>query len=159
MKRIAAVLLAGLGLMTSMVVAGPAASAETNAPRLYASCEGRLVATSPIHNANGTRISTLKVWESGSGRSATMCAKNVHYGDFKGKTMWTTVRLRGTYDRGHYSQYAGAVRVDGLWDGVESVVHGGSDPSNDRQYCVKAYGNTAGHSATIWLCTNTIISR
>lgn len=154
MKSLVTAALAGAAAVCSVVVSAPAASAESNTTT-YAGCRGTLSRSVPITNNNGTVISRVQIWEYGVYRESEVCVKNVHVGDTVGRTMWTMVSIDNLYDRGYYSQYAGAIRSSGDWYGSYDIHVGGANPANpDRDYyCRKVDGRTGDHWApNIWLC-------
>ncbi|MDT0212730.1 hypothetical protein Q9R29_02430 [Rothia sp. ARF10] len=154
MRSLVTTALAGAAAVCAVVASAPAASAESNTPT-YASCRGDLSRSVPITNAGGTVLSRVQIWEYGSYRESEVCVKNVHVGGTVGRTMWTMVSIGSLYDRGDYSQYAGAIRTHGDWYGSYDIHVGGANPSNpDRDYaCKKVDGRIGDHWApNIWLC-------
>lgn len=154
MKRLVTTALAGAAAVCAVVTSAPAASAESNTTT-YAGCRGDLSRSVPITNASGTVLSRVQIWEYGVYRESEVCVKNVHVGGTVGRTMWTMVSIGSLYDRGDYSQYAGAIRTSGDWYGSYDIHVGGANPANpDRDYyCFKVDGRIGDHWApNIWLC-------
>ncbi|MFW5473379.1 hypothetical protein ACOCJ5_08725 [Knoellia sp. CPCC 206450] len=154
MKRLVTTVLAGAAAVCAVVASAPAASAESNTTT-YAGCRGDLSRSVPITNASGTVLSRVQIWEYERYRLSEVCVKNVHVGGTVGKSMWTMVSIGSLYDRGDYSQYAGAIRRSGAWDGSYDIQVGGANPANpDRDYaCMKVDGRIGDHWApNIWLC-------
>lgn len=159
MRKILSSLLATAGALAAVTVAAPAAHAESNTTT-YDRCYGNIIGIEHIRNNAGTIISTVQLWENET-RGTVLCARNVHQNGYVGKSVWTTIHLGNLYDKGTYSQYAGAIRRNGGFNG-NFVHHGGSDPSNpDRDYaCIKVDGRTDGFLAKhMWACWSTQVSR
>lgn len=154
MKRITTAALASVAAIGGILASAPAASAESNTTT-YASCRGDLSRSVPITNANGTVLSRVQIWEYGDARTSEVCVKNVHVGGTVGRSMWTMVSIGSLYDRGYYSQYAGAIRTYGDWYGSYDIHVGVANPSNpERDYaCKRVDGRIGDHYAPrIWLC-------
>lgn len=154
MRRTLTAALSVLAACAAVLVTAPAASADSNTTT-YASCRGSLSRSVPITNGAGTVISRVQIWEYGTYRASEVCVKNVHVGSTVGKSLWTTVSIGSKYDRGNYSQYAGAIRTSGDWYGSYDIRVGGANPANpDRDYyCIGVDGRTGDHRApNIWLC-------
>lgn len=161
MKRVATTVLAGAAALAAVVASAPAASADSNTST-YASCRGDLSRSVPIRSAGGTVLSRVQIWEYGSYRTSEVCVKNVHVGGTVGRSLWTMVSIGGLYDRGYYSQYAGAIRTHGDWYGSYDIHVGGASPANpDRDYACKKVDGRIGDrwAPNIWLCYSTQVSR
>ncbi|GAA4115000.1 hypothetical protein GCM10022415_11230 [Knoellia locipacati] len=154
MKRFATTLLASTAAIGAILASAPSASAESNTTT-YSGCRGTLSRSVPITSAGGTVLSRVQIWEYGSARLSEVCVKNVHVGSTVGKSLWTMVSIGSLYDRGDYSQYAGAIRTSGDWNGSYDIHVGGANPANpDRDYyCRKVDGRIGDRWApNIWLC-------
>lgn len=154
MQRLVTTGLASVAAVGAILATAPAASADSNTST-YSSCRGTLRTQVPIKSAGGTVLSRIQIWEYGTYRASEVCVKNVHVGSTVGRSMWTMVSVGGLYDRGYYSQYAGAIRSPGDWNGSYDIHVGGANPANpDRDYyCRKVDGRIGDRWAqNIWLC-------
>ncbi|MBM6399293.1 hypothetical protein [Phycicoccus sonneratiae] len=154
MRRSVTAVLSALAAVATVLVAAPAASADGNVTT-YAGCKGTLSRSVPIKSAAGTVLSRVQIWEYGTYRQSEVCVKNVHVGNTVGKSMFTMVSIGSKYDRGDYSQYAGAIRTGGDWYGSYDIHVGVANPANpDRDYyCIKVDGRIGDRWApNIWLC-------